>query len=211
MAKTYMATDGDIKEILRTMVHSPEFNSQKYYRVKVKTPLEFVASVFRATDTNPANPGALVGVIGRMGEPLYQMQPPTGYSTTADHWMNSGCAGRPPEFLHAVRQQQGRRHQVRRATPARRGTSARTATRARIAPWWKPGADSCADLRRRYPAVRRKLSDLMEQMLVDGKVSGKINDVIHRELAGGQSSNDPAQTLDTMTALLLGSPEFQMH
>ncbi|MFY9938075.1 MAG: DUF1800 domain-containing protein, partial [Silvibacterium sp.] len=91
MAKTYLATDGDIKEILRTMVHSPEFNSQKYYRVKVKTPLEFVASVFRATDTNPSNPGALVGVIARMGEPLYQMQPPTGYSTTADHWMNSAA------------------------------------------------------------------------------------------------------------------------
>ena len=51
----------------------------------------------------------------------------------------------------------------------------------------------------------------MEQMLVDGKVSGKINDVIHRELASAQSSNDPAQTLNTMTALLLGSPEFQMH
>ena len=77
------------------MVHSPEFNSQKYYRVKVKTPLEFVASAFRATDTNPSNPGALVGVIGRMGEPLYQMQPPTGYSTTADHWMNSGRYRRP--------------------------------------------------------------------------------------------------------------------
>ena len=51
----------------------------------------------------------------------------------------------------------------------------------------------------------------MEQMLVDGKVSEKINDVIHKELAGAQPSNDPAQTLNTMTALILGSPEFQMH
>jgi hypothetical protein len=51
----------------------------------------------------------------------------------------------------------------------------------------------------------------MEQMLVDGKVSTKINDVIHKELAGPQPSSDPAQTLNTMTALILGSPEFQMH
>ena len=26
-----------------------------------------------------------------MGEPLYQMQPPTGYPMTADHWMNSAA------------------------------------------------------------------------------------------------------------------------
>jgi len=61
------------------------------------------------------------------------------------------------------------------------------------------------------PSGQEEALGLMEQMLVDGKVSEKINDVIHKELAGAQPSNDPAQTLNTMTALILGSPEFQMH
>ena len=73
------------------MERSPEFWSRKYYRTKVKTPLEFVASAFRATGTNPSNPGAIVYTLKTMGEPLYQMQPPTGYPMTADHWMNSAA------------------------------------------------------------------------------------------------------------------------
>jgi hypothetical protein len=66
------------------------------------------------------------------------------------------------------------------------------------------------------PSGLEEALGLMEQMLVDGKVSSKINDVIHKELASAQpstsnGSNDPAQTLNSMTALILGSPEFQMH
>jgi uncharacterized protein (DUF1800 family) len=215
MAKTYLSTDGDIKEVLRTMVHSPEFDSQKYYRVKVKTPLEFVASVFRATDTNPSNPGALVGFIGRMGEPLYQMQPPTGYSTTADHWMNSAALVDRLNFSlqFANSKVGGIKFDAPRLLAE--GLLARTAT----APASLHGASrtqSVALTSAALPSGLEEALGLMEQMLVDGKVSSKINDVIHKELASAQpstsnGSNDPAQTLNSMTALILGSPEFQMH
>ncbi len=60
MAATWLASDGDITAVLRTLVASPEFNSHRYFRNKVKTPVEFVASAFRATATDPQNPGALV-------------------------------------------------------------------------------------------------------------------------------------------------------
>src|SRR5271156_6038309 len=215
MAKTYLSTDGDIKEVLRTMVHSPEFNSQKYYRVKVKTPLEFVASVFRATDTNPSNPGALVGVIGRMGEPLYQMQPPTGYSTTADRWMNSAALVDRLNFSlqFANSKVGGIKFDAPRLLAE--GLLARTAT----APASLHGASrtqSVALTSAALPSGQEEALGLMEQMLVDGKVSSKINDVIHKELASAQpstsnGSNDPAQTLNSMPPLILGSPEFQMH
>ena len=210
MAKTYMATDGDIKEILRTIVHSPEFNSQKYYRVKVKTPLEFVASVFRATDTNPTNPGALVNMIARMGEPLYQMQPPTGYSTTADHWMNSGALVDRLNFSMQFANSKVGGNKFDAPRLLAEGLLAPTAT----LPASLHGAShtqTVALTSTALPSGQEEALGLMEQMLVDGKVSGKINDVIHKDFADPQSSNDPAQTLDTMTALLLGSPEFQMH
>jgi uncharacterized protein (DUF1800 family) len=230
MAQTYLSTGGDIKEVLRAMVRSPEFNSQKYYRVKVKTPLEFVASVFRATDTNPANPGALVSVIGRMGEPLYQMQPPTGYSTTADRWMNSVALVDRLNFSlqFASSKVGGIKFDAPRLLAE--GLLARTATPAAPLPASVPAslpgsvpasprggsraeaiALSSASVSGSLPSGQEEALGLMEQMLVDGKLSPRVSDVIHKELAGAQPSNDPAQTLDTITALILGSPEFQMH
>ncbi len=210
MAKTYMATDGDIKEILRTMVHSPEFNSQKYYRVKVKTPLEFVASVFRATDTNPTNPNALVGVIGRMGEPLYQMQPPTGYSTTADHWMNSAAIVDRLNF--SLQFANSRVGGIKFDAPRllAEGLLARTATPASLHST-TGRAESVALTSSSLPSGQEEALSLMEKMLVDGKLSLKTNEVIQKELAAAPPANDPTQMLTTMTALLLGSPEFQMH
>jgi uncharacterized protein (DUF1800 family) len=209
MAQTYMATDGDIKEILRTMVHSPEFNSQKYYRVKVKTPLEFVASVFRATDTNPTNPGALVGIIGRMGEPLYQMQPPTGYSTTADHWMNSAALVDRLNFSlqFANSKVGGIKFDAPRLLAE--GLLARNATPT--SPHGSNHAEAISLTSTSLPSGQEEALSLMEKMLVDGNLSTKTNEVIQKELASAQPSTDPSQTLNTITALLLGSPEFQMH
>ena len=49
MAKTFEKKKGDIREVLTTLFHSPEFWADSAYRAKVKTPLEFVASAVRAT------------------------------------------------------------------------------------------------------------------------------------------------------------------
>jgi len=175
----------------------------------VKTPLEFVASVFRATDTNPSNPGALVGVIGRMGEPLYQMQPPTGYSTTADHWMNSAALVDRLNFSMQFANSKvgGIRFDAPRLLAE--GLLARTATPASV--HGASHAEAISLTSTTLPSGQDEALSLMEQMLVDGAVSGKVNEVIHKELASAQPSSDPAQMLDTITALILGSPEFQMH
>ncbi|HYL64006.1 MAG TPA: DUF1800 family protein [Candidatus Methylomirabilis sp.] len=91
MAQTFLETDGDIRSVMHTMIYSPEFWSREAYRSKIKTPFELVVSAARAlgTDVDIAQP--LVGWIGRIGEPLYQCQPPTGYSDKADTWVNTGA------------------------------------------------------------------------------------------------------------------------
>ncbi len=89
LTQIYLSSDGDIKAMLRTMVSSPEFNSRQYFRTKVKTPMEFLASAYRSTATDPQNPGAIVNQARTMGMPLYGALPPTGYYLTADQWMNS--------------------------------------------------------------------------------------------------------------------------
>src|SRR5437667_172671 len=80
MAQTFLNSDGDIREVLRTLFKSPEFWAADSYRAKVKTPLEFVVSAIRATNADVNNALPLAQNLNRMGMPLYGMQPPTGYS-----------------------------------------------------------------------------------------------------------------------------------
>lgn len=90
MAATWVKTGGDIREVLRTMIDSPEFWSQEAYRAKVKTPEEYVISAVRATGGEVVHPAALVEAIAQLGMPLYGCQTPNGYAWTADAWLNSG-------------------------------------------------------------------------------------------------------------------------
>ena len=91
MAKTFEKKKGDIREVLSTMLHSPEFWADSAYRAKVKTPLEFVASAVRATGADVEDALPLVRQLRKMGMPLYGAQPPTGYSSKNDAWVSSSA------------------------------------------------------------------------------------------------------------------------
>ena len=90
-AKTFARTDGDVREVMRTILLSPEFLAPGARRAKVKAPFEYVASLLRATRASVTNVRSFTGTIGSMGEPLYQCQPPTGYADRAGFWMNTGA------------------------------------------------------------------------------------------------------------------------
>jgi uncharacterized protein (DUF1800 family) len=90
-AKTFRDTDGDLREVMRTILTSPEFLASGARRSKVKTPLEFVASAVRATDATIESAQPLVAALQTLGMPLYGCQPPTGYGTRATDWVNTGA------------------------------------------------------------------------------------------------------------------------
>jgi len=90
MAKSYLHSDGDIRQVLRTMFTSPEFWSRDAYRAKVKTPEEFVLSAVRATGGQVDRPAIVLNAMGQLGMPFYGCQTPNGYSWTAGAWVNSG-------------------------------------------------------------------------------------------------------------------------
>src|ERR1700730_13317415 len=91
MAQTFQSSDGDIHAVMHTMIYSPEFWSREAYRAKIKTPFEVVVSAARAVGADVEIPLQLVQWTGRIGEPLYQCQPPTGYSDKAEAWVNTGA------------------------------------------------------------------------------------------------------------------------
>jgi uncharacterized protein (DUF1800 family) len=91
VAQTYMKTDGDIREMLRTIFFSPEFNSSIAYRAKVKQPFELAVSAVRTLGADTNGGPQFHQWIARMGQPLYGFQTPNGYADTADHWVNTGA------------------------------------------------------------------------------------------------------------------------
>lgn len=99
MARTFLATHGDIRQVLRTMFFSPEFWSRGTLNAKVKTPLEFVASAARASNTQVERPIVLALAVAWLGMPLYHCQPPMGYSMNSDAWVSSGSCGK---FLNVI-------------------------------------------------------------------------------------------------------------
>jgi uncharacterized protein (DUF1800 family) len=84
-------TNGDIRAVLRAIFTSPDFWAPQAVRAKIKTPLEFVVSVLRATGAEPDSTLRLAQVVGRLGQPLYLQPAPTGYPETQAQWVNSGA------------------------------------------------------------------------------------------------------------------------
>lgn len=90
-AQTFLKTDGDIREVVRTIVTSPEFFSRTAYRSKVKSPFELVASSLRALGAQPDTTMRSAQVVAYLGQPMFGHQDPNGWPETGDAWMNSGA------------------------------------------------------------------------------------------------------------------------
>ncbi|MEK6287800.1 MAG: DUF1800 domain-containing protein [Acidobacteriota bacterium] len=87
----YTKTDGDIREMLRTIITSPEFNTKEAHRAKIKSPFELAVSAVRALGADVTVPLQTAQFIAKMGQPLYLYQAPTGYPDRADQWVNTGA------------------------------------------------------------------------------------------------------------------------
>ncbi len=90
MAARFLATDGDIAAVLRTMFDAPEFTQS--LGQKFKDPVHYVVSAVRLTydDKIILNAGPMLGWLGRMAEPLYGRQTPDGYPLTESAWASPG-------------------------------------------------------------------------------------------------------------------------
>ncbi len=191
MAKTFEHKKGDIREVLSTLFHSPEFWADASYRAKVKTPLEFVASAVRATGAEVEDALPLARQLNRMGMPLYGAQPPTGYSMKADKWVSSSALLDRMNFALAL------------TAGKVRGVRIDTAQLAGSSP---PLLDAGFAL------------TTMEAKLLASDVSRQTHDSIVAQMnapaKNGQATDDKAISnkppdANMIAGLLLGSPEFQ--
>jgi uncharacterized protein (DUF1800 family) len=187
MANTFAESDGDIKAVMRTMIYSPEFWSRETYRAKIKTPFELVVSATRALGTDVDMPQPLVGWVGRIGEPIYQCQPPTGYADKADAWVNTGALLNRLNFSLAL------------AGNKMRGS--RTDVSALL------GVETSADAK---AALERAV-----QVFLGGQAGPTTVETLEKQLDSPQviqaKLDDPVKQVDlgVVAGLVLGAPEFQ--
>jgi len=187
MTQTYQSTDGDIRAVLHAMIYSPEFWSREAYRAKIKMPFELVASAARAIGADIDVPLALVQWTGRIGEPLYQCQPPTGYSDKSDAWVSTGALLNRLNYSLAL--------------AANRLPGVRTELRAVLS------ADGAAQ-----PGA---LLEQAIAVLLSGEASPQTRETLQKQMNDPRvlraSLDDPiTQVNEGMIAgLVLGAPEFQ--
>jgi uncharacterized protein (DUF1800 family) len=81
---------GDIRQVLRALVASPEFWSPAARGVKIKSPFELAASAIRAVHGDLSDPKETLQWVAKIGQPLYAYQAPTGYPDRAESWVNTG-------------------------------------------------------------------------------------------------------------------------
>jgi uncharacterized protein (DUF1800 family) len=90
-AQVYLKTDGDIREVLKAIITSPEFFSQQAFHSKVKSPFEVVVSAMRALNAAPDSTPRTAQVVAYLGQPIFGHQAPNGWPETGESWMNTGA------------------------------------------------------------------------------------------------------------------------
>ena len=182
-AAVYLRTDGDIREVVRSIVTSNEFYSRSTYRSKVKSPFEVVVSAVRAMNAAPDETPRTAQAIAFLGQPVYGHQAPNGYPETGEAWMNAGA------ILNRIN------FGIGAATGRLPG-----ATVSAI-----PGVDSLRT------ASREAQVDAIARLLLGGNISTETRTVLisGQNPLLGQTEAPRLDGIAQVVGLALGSPEFQ--
>lgn len=184
MTETFKKTDGDIRQVLRTMFNSPEFFASENYRAKIKTPFEMTVSAVRAIGADTTGGPQFHRWIAQMGEALFMAQPPTGYPDTAEHWVNTGALLERMNFSLALA--------------------------ANKIPGTRSNLTSLVPDAANMPPTQ--LVDRYAKLLLKGELSPQSRATIDKSLSEQLlAKRDGSKTTDAakVVGLILGSPEFQ--
>ncbi|MGH9465522.1 MAG: DUF1800 family protein, partial [Thermoanaerobaculia bacterium] len=218
--------DGDLEVAMRTLVESPEFWSRDAIGAKIKSPFELAVSALRGLEADVRNPSETIRWIGRMGQPLYGYQAPTGYPDDAGFWVNAGALLNRMNFglALAAGRVRGVRFELARLTGYREPESRAAALDTYLA-LLLPERD--------VSGTRQQLEALVEAPGLEEKVDaappadgpqveeGLLEETEEMELwsallaqpAAGDERQDrdvaPPTPLEQVVGVIFGSPEFQ--
>lgn len=86
-ADAFTSSDGDIRQTIKVVFTSPEFNASA--GMKFKTPFRFVVSALRATGADTFAHHSLIEYLTRMGQGVFQYPTPDGYPDKTSPWLGT--------------------------------------------------------------------------------------------------------------------------
>ena len=211
-AAVFRSTDGDLRAVVQTIIYSPEFFSPQAYRAKIKSPFEFAVSAVRATGRSivPDDPlpmekrlameaGATFGrgmdrianarrksldiAVIEMGQPLFAYQAPTGYTEDSRKWVNAGALIARMNFALALSE-----HKVVNVSA--------------------PPADLIRGVDSDKPGL---VLDQLNRVLLHGEMATATRATLEKQISDKQTDDASTVNVPELTALVLGSPDFQRH
>jgi len=212
IASVFLETGGDLRQVYQTLIYSPEFFSRQAYRAKIKSPFEFAVSAVRATggkmisdDFLPIDKrlgieaGATFGrgmdriasakrkslniEIIEMGEPLFAYQAPTGYTEDSRKWVNTGALIARMNFALALAE-----HKV---------------VDVSVTP-----SDLIHGVDIDKPGL---VFDRLNEAFLQGEMTAPTRATLEKQITGSDGGEASTVNAAELTALILGSPEFQRH
>ncbi|MDO8371556.1 MAG: DUF1800 domain-containing protein [Polaromonas sp.] len=104
LSKTFLATQGDIRAVMRTLVSAPEFwaaGNQLF-----KTPLDYACSVLTAAGgvKERRDMAQALGFLAQAGQPMHGWQTPDGYKTDAATWLAPEALTRRADYAMGLAQ-----------------------------------------------------------------------------------------------------------
>ncbi len=88
-ADTFLATDGDIKSVLGTILYDGLAGNQQYLTPKFKRPVHFIASTLRLLNADTNVSRAVFDPLGFMGQPTFEWPTPDGPPDTSLAWSSN--------------------------------------------------------------------------------------------------------------------------
>ena len=197
--RAFVRSGGDIRAVVRAIARSDEFWSPKARYSKIKSPFELLISAARALEADLYPTTQLYSWLGRMGQPLYNYQAPSGFPDRANYWVSSSnilnrvnfglyaANGRIPGFRYTPEPHRNLKSVVLELMP--------TQNVAKVVKRLQPLYDSPDKLKLDKPG----------QTNIRPNLGGRLPSVPLLLMSPGPEERKTT----TMIGLTLGSPEFQ--
>ncbi len=118
LAQKFLATEGNIRQVLLTLFQSPEFWDSQALNAKFKTPFQFVISSLRALNLPVKDPSSLLTFLNLQGMPVYGCESPQGYPNTEIAWLSSDAMLRRLSWATSLTRDRPLRNRLNGQPPA---------------------------------------------------------------------------------------------
>jgi uncharacterized protein (DUF1800 family) len=206
MTKTFVASKGDIKEVLLTMVMHPDFWTKAKEKEKIKSPFELAVSAVRATGTDVAAPYQVFTWSEKMGQKFYFYQAPTGFPDRASFWINTGSLLNRMNFGMAIAAQKipGFKTNLLALNQNHEPESVEEALQI-YTKLLLPVTNQKENSERIMSIVRAQNID--QKIASATKDTGGMQDMQKETMA--QMNNTPLKSMAQVVGVIIGSPAFQ--